>query len=347
MKILFVGDFFYDFETINQDIFSLGEYVRKNGFIVCLNLEAPIQTDDVLDKWVNLYNNKKTLSSVLDILNVKFVNLSNNHIFDFGVSGYRDLVNILDAKGIIYFGAGESNKEAALPKYFSYQQYKFGFISFGSSQEGCLPSVDSFGTSIINEDTEYNIKVAKEKCDFLIVSLHWGFEFELYPEPVNRKRAQKYIDAGANLIVGHHPHVPQPKEVFKGNSIYYSLGNFYFGSRRNWFYEHCKFDNAKTHSHLGLGVILDLDSLTTTEIEVEYDRGRDFTLFLDKKEIENLSCYSLKQYNKLYRNLYSKRYPALYTYESNYIECYMVKLKLFIFNSILKIKGRLKSYLSI
>lgn len=81
---------------------------------------------------------------------------------------------------------------------------------------------------------------AKEKCDLVVVCIHWGFEYNRLPMPLDIDLAHKAIDAGADLIIGHHPHCVQPKEIFKEKPIYYSLGNFYFSRRRSRFTK--KFD---------------------------------------------------------------------------------------------------------
>ena len=74
------------------------------------------------------------------------------------------------------------------------------------------------------------IKKAKETCDFLTVYVHWGIEKSTTPESYQRTLGQQYIDAGADLVIGSHPHVLQGIEYYKGKPIVYSLGNFIFGS---------------------------------------------------------------------------------------------------------------------
>ena len=74
------------------------------------------------------------------------------------------------------------------------------------------------------------IKKAREQCDYLVIYVHWGIERNTEPESYQRSMGQAYIDAGADLVVGSHPHVLQPVEAYKDKTIAYSLGNFVFGS---------------------------------------------------------------------------------------------------------------------
>ena len=74
------------------------------------------------------------------------------------------------------------------------------------------------------------IKAARDQCDYLVVYVHWGVERETEPKDYQRAMGRQYIDAGADLVIGSHPHVLQPVEYYNGKPIVYSLGNFVFGS---------------------------------------------------------------------------------------------------------------------
>ena len=89
-------------------------------------------------------------------------------------------------------------------------------------------SRESQSCSINRKTVLEAVTVERKKCDFLVASCHWGCEYEKYPLPVHRGLARKMIDNGVDLMIGHHAHLIQAKEVFKGKNIFYGLGNFYW-----------------------------------------------------------------------------------------------------------------------
>lgn len=172
--------------------------------------------------------------SLFNELGIDIVTLANNHALDFGTDALLDTCSTLDDAGIYRVGAGKDLAEAKKPVYMEVKGEKIGFlgasrvIPVGSwnataSGPGMLTTYDP---AILLEE----IKKAREECDYLVVYVHWGIERDERPQDYQRTLGQQYIDAGADIVIGSHPHVLQGLEYYKGKPIVYSLGNFVFGS---------------------------------------------------------------------------------------------------------------------
>ncbi len=167
-------------------------------------------------------------------MNLDIVSLANNHSLDYGIVALKDSFDTLDKIGIEYVGAGNNLAEAKAGKYFEINNKTIGIVgatrvipvyNWGAtnSTAGMLstydPSINTV-TSAIND--------VKAQSDFVVVYVHWGIEKAEKPEEYQRNLAKRYIDAGADLVVGSHPHVLQGIEYYNGKPIVYSLGNFMF-----------------------------------------------------------------------------------------------------------------------
>ncbi|MBS6518137.1 MAG: CapA family protein [Clostridium sp.] len=172
--------------------------------------------------------------SILQEIGPDIVALANNHALDYGAEALADTIRVLDEAGILHAGAGENLDEAKALKTIEVGGRTFGFLAAsrvfpkgywaaGPDHPGMLTAYDS---AVLLEE----IQRAKESCDFLTVYVHWGIERNTKPESYQRTLGQQYIDAGADLVIGSHPHVLQGIEYYKGKPIVYSLGNFVFGS---------------------------------------------------------------------------------------------------------------------
>ena len=172
--------------------------------------------------------------SILQEIGPDIVALANNHALDYGKEALSDTIRVLDEAGILHAGAGENLDEAKALKTIEAGGKTFGFLAAsrvfpkghwaaGADHPGMLTAYDS--TVLLEE-----IQKAEEFCDFLTVYVHWGIERKTEPESYQRTLGQQYIDAGADLVIGSHPHVLQGIEYYKGKPIVYSLGNFVFGS---------------------------------------------------------------------------------------------------------------------
>lgn len=172
--------------------------------------------------------------SMFQEMGIDGVTLANNHALDFGVEALLDTCKTLDNAGILRTGAGENLEEARKPVEVELQEKTIAIIgatrvipdagwAAGKNHPGMLASYDA--ATLLAEITEQ-----KQAGKFVIVYVHWGVERDERPQEYQRTLAQQYINAGADLVIGSHPHVLQGIEYYNGKPIVYSLGNFVFGS---------------------------------------------------------------------------------------------------------------------
>ncbi|MCL1828811.1 MAG: CapA family protein [Oscillospiraceae bacterium] len=163
--------------------------------------------------------------------------LANNHVFDYGPEGLSDTLKTLREAGIPPVGAGMDINEASQPVYYIVKGKKIAFVAAGCIERYGIftPGASEAAPGIFRTDEKDPealkevIKAAAENSDFVVVYFHWGVEGSSTPEPYQRELARISIEAGADAVLGSHPHVLQGAEFHNGKPIIYSLGNFWFG----------------------------------------------------------------------------------------------------------------------
>lgn len=174
--------------------------------------------------------------SVYDELGVDLAILANNHVFDYGEVGLSDTLNTFREAGIPYVGAGENIDEASAIWYAELGECTVAYVAgcrvewtmqtrgATEDQSGILRTAES------NELICRRIAEARETADFVVVYIHWGMEGDTWLEDYQLRSGKEFIDAGADVVVGDHPHVVQGIEFYQGKPIFYSLGNYWFSS---------------------------------------------------------------------------------------------------------------------
>ena len=230
IQILFTGDLMFDRgiryyakknggnEFIFEKIYSL----LINNDLVVSNLEGPITDEKSISSGTvpgsanNYYFTfDPSVAKTLYRENIKLVSLANNHILNFGKQGLNSTKKYLDDAGVEYFGA--PNGQRSITKEIN--GVKIGFINYNEF----YGDNEKEQKAVLEE-----IKNIKQKSDLVIIFSHWGPEYKLTPTDAIKDLAHKFIDGGADLIIGSHSHVTVPMEEYKGKRIYYSLGNFVF-----------------------------------------------------------------------------------------------------------------------
>lgn len=167
---------------------------------------------------------------VMQEAGIEVANLANNHSADHGEEALVDGRAQLEAALIAPVGAGANRKEAYTPAVFEIDGWTVAVLGFG----GVVPAPEWLATDespgMADGDTAGTmaaaVRAADEVADLVIVTVHWGFELETEPRDDDRTRAEAMIEAGADIIFGHHPHRLQPLEVVDGAPVAWSLGNF-------------------------------------------------------------------------------------------------------------------------
>jgi poly-gamma-glutamate synthesis protein (capsule biosynthesis protein) len=206
----------------------------KKGDITLANLESPLARGgkEFTDKKFR-FRADPEVAPALKESGINLVTLANNHIMDFGEQALLETLQHLDSAGIGRFGAGKNLAEARTAVHCTIKGKRFAFLGYsltqptgffaGSSRAGTAPGYDTFFVTDITN--------ARKQADHVIVSFHWGTEGLTDIQANQREVAHKAIDAGADVIIGHHPHVLRGIERYKRGIIFYSLGNFTFASK--------------------------------------------------------------------------------------------------------------------
>lgn len=216
------NDWTYPFFQVSNDL--------QKADLVIANLESPISNKGT--KMGSIYSFRADPRAVAGLLfaNVGVVSLANNHVWDYGREALNETFDILRTVGIDYIGAGIDYAEAHEPVIKDVKGTKIAFLGYtnlvpvGITGEKSSPAVAYLDLEKIIPD----IARAKELADLTIVSFHWGNEYERKHNQKQEEIAHAVIDAGADLVIGHHPHVAQEVEEYHGGYITYSLGNFVF-----------------------------------------------------------------------------------------------------------------------
>ena len=178
------------------------------------NLETPLSRAKPAVANTFIFNGKPEYAEILAKGSVELVNLANNHTGDFGPAGARQTIEAVEKAGVGSFGNGRVDRRVVK----GIEVVNVGYLGGGK------------GT---REKVVKDVKKHKQPDNLVIVSFHWGVEGLNVPTDDQRTMARAVIDAGADLVLGHHPHVLQGIETYQGKHIVYSLGNFVFGGHSN------------------------------------------------------------------------------------------------------------------
>tara|TARA_B100001094_G_scaffold302264_1_gene329293 strand:- start:1426 stop:2448 length:1023 start_codon:yes stop_codon:yes gene_type:complete len=238
----FWGDFFISDRAMNQtkanidpsnmlaEIFPITRGADYN----IVNMEGVITKNQVpwLKKEFNLHMPVGTIS-IMKSLGINIASLANNHSLDFGLIGLIETQSQLKSAGIKFGGAGFNLEDAIKPVVIDTQEGRVCILMLTRTLPKEFWASDyEEGTSYISfSRTRKLIKQLKSSYDWVFPYIHWGKEGRIEPKAYQVKLAQLMIDAGADAVIGHHPHIIQNIEVYKGKPIFYSIGNFIFNTK--------------------------------------------------------------------------------------------------------------------
>jgi len=250
LQILFTGDLMFDRGIrhyaqkygSNEFIFDKIYPTLANADLVVSNLEGPITDNASISSGTTpgstnnyIFTFDKSVAKTLYSENIKLVDLGNNHILNFHTSGLKATENYLQEANVEFFGGNDKSIIKNI------EGLKIAFVSYNEFAES---------TNLEQSQTIAEIQKLKIESDLIIVFSHWGVEYTTEPTEEIKDLAHQFINAGADLIIGSHPHVVQSTEIYNNKKIYYSLGNFVFDQYFD--------ENVRN----GLGVILEIDLKT-------------------------------------------------------------------------------------
>lgn len=197
------------------------------------NLETSLSNRG--SKWAKTYSFRGPVSAgpALGKAGFDVVSLANNHSLDYGRSAFSDTLATVRRGGVVPVGAGKNKAQAWEPKIITRNGQKVAFLAFSEITPG------AFAASSQHSGTAYTqsigsivkaVKSANKKADYVVVSMHWGVEKKYDANARQKSEAHALINAGADVVLGHHPHRIQGIEYYRGKLIAYSLGNFVFSA---------------------------------------------------------------------------------------------------------------------
>ena len=210
--------------------FNATSKVLSQADIAFANLESPFTNTGT--KFEKKFNFKVPPDYAIGLIKAGFdvVTLANNHILDYGMDGLENTITVLDSIGLDHCGAGLSLAQAQQPAIIERNGFRIAFLGYSMVFPEEFWANRSMGGTNYPYNMEKNIRQADSLADFIVVTFHWGAEGVNFPKDYQKFFAHTAIDCGADLVLGHHPHVLQGLEIYKNRLIAYSLGNFSFSS---------------------------------------------------------------------------------------------------------------------
>ena len=241
IRLAFVGDIMLDRGVkyfVNKDfggdygeLFIKVKSQLQSYDLLFANLEGPVSDKGIDGGSLYSFRFEPRVIPILKESGFDIFSLANNHIFNWGKEAFTDTLNLLSDANIIYIGGGFNGPEAYQGKVVNVKGVKIAFLAFSEFKDGATITSTSTrpGIAFVSEENVLeSISQVKKQVDLVVVSYHFGDEYETESNDYQRKYAELAIDSGADLIIGSHPHVVQNIESYRSVWIAYSLGNFIF-----------------------------------------------------------------------------------------------------------------------
>lgn len=273
------------YDCISPELIEL----MKEADIMCLNNEFTYSTGGTpLKGKAYTFRAHPSRVEILKEMGVDIVSLANNHAYDYGPQSLIDTMATLKEAGISYVGAGHNIDEAMEPAYFEVDGKTIAYVAASRAEKNKMtPQATMDSPGILRcYDTELfveTIKEAKINADYVIAYVHWGTEYSYELEEVQLSTGREYLDAGADIIIGAHPHILQGIEYYNGKPIVYSLGNYWFNNKDiDTILLNIHFYGDDTEEYIELEIIPAIQSNSRTQIVTEEaEKERIFSLLED------------------------------------------------------------------
>lgn len=215
-------------QNYEQAFAAMPEY--RQADLAMVNLENPLTraTTPLAGKQF-AFKADPAAVKVLEAGGVDIVTLANNHTMDYQEAGLEETIATLDQAGIQHVGAGRNVKDARRPDIIEVKGQRIAYLGYYSADFEIASETRAGSNYAEEKRIAEDIQALRKQVDWIIVNYHWGAELATHPADWQMELARFTIDQGADVVVGHHPHVLQGAEIYKGRPIAYSLGNFIFG----------------------------------------------------------------------------------------------------------------------
>jgi poly-gamma-glutamate capsule biosynthesis protein CapA/YwtB (metallophosphatase superfamily) len=194
------------------------------------NLEGPLAAKAERQERHYSYRVKPRLTRAMLNAGINVVTLANNHLLDCGREGVLETLQALAEAGVAAIGAGVNRASAHAPAILKAGNLRVGLLGYYWNQRTSARGPWPGSATDPPEALAADLEALKPKVDRIVVTFHWGVPYVRDPSEANRAKARFAVDCGADMVIGHHPHVIQPFEIYRGHPIFYSVGNFTFGS---------------------------------------------------------------------------------------------------------------------
>ncbi len=239
IRLMFVGDIMLS-RLVGKEIAASGDWrypflniasTTSSADITFANLETTVSSrGHKIGSEFSFRSDPRALEG-LPYAGIDVVSIANNHIWDYADDAFLDTQRHLREVGIAYAGGGSNYEEAHTAALLNAKGTRVAYLAYTNLLPKFFTRPASVPASASYDDwarVERDIVKAKQEADIVVVSYHWGTEYETHHNVEQEEIAKKTIDVGANLVIGSHPHVQQEIEQYKNGWIAYSLGNFVF-----------------------------------------------------------------------------------------------------------------------
>lgn len=221
-------------DCIDQSLVNM----MNSAAVFCVNDEFAFTTESTpAEDKAKAFASDPENVSILQALGVDLVTLANDHIYDYGEQGLSDTLAALDGANISYVGAGADSAQAGEPVIFQIGEKKVAYVNANQIGERSLTTgmaMNPAGIFFCDTDTAeltQAIQSAKGQADYVVCCLHWGLEYNERQTTDQQTAARDCIDAGADVVVGTHPHCLQAIEYYQDKPIFYSLGSLWYSGK--------------------------------------------------------------------------------------------------------------------
>jgi poly-gamma-glutamate synthesis protein (capsule biosynthesis protein) len=300
VDILFTGDVMLDRSVAAQaraagdeSLIAQVERMFLGVDATVSNLEGTITTNlsvSIPNNSVLRFTFDPHFAGFLKDIGITAVSLSNNHSFDFGEAGYEATKNFLAQAGVLSFGSPHNDDELSTKMELH-------------GKTVCLVGYEGF-VAPDPAPIAAEITRIRPSCDLVVATMHAGIEYLPGYTEQQQAAARAFIDAGADVVVGTHPHVVEPLEIYKGKAIFYSLGNFLFDQNASFITTHglavdMDWDGTETHYTL-VPVTIQGEKVSFPDTA---DRVKTLSALVDKQLPEGVASAILKTYSFTLNNL--------------------------------------------